>query len=386
LIVFASDGNFYEYLNKGDGTFREQAAFVVNNNVVSSAVGDFNHDGRMDLAFLTGTTLHIWFGNGNNGFTVGPTTSVANVDNMMVGDYDGDGKADVAIGSLFPPNSVQVLYGDGTGHFPVSAYVRRTGDNSRFTAADVNGDGKMDILASTFYPTSFNHISVYYGNAARNWTETQIPILNCASNSADPVAADTNGDGINDLVVPESDCGYDGTATRNVGVVTRNSNGTYNADQIVYSSSSPSLVLKDLTVLRADRNTKPDIAFSQCTATPCTSPAGYDLQVLLNKTIGNFATCTPPNTYEGIHVCSPLAGGTVTSPVRFRVGAAGQIPMRKVEVWVDGHKVAEQLDGFSNYTFMDQSVTVGTGSHQVVVYSAGWDNWLEKTSFSLNVN
>jgi hypothetical protein len=60
--------------------------------------------------------------------------------------------------------------------------------------------------------------------------------------------------------------------------------------------------------------------------------------------------------------------------------------MRKVEVWVDGHKVAEQLDGFSNYTFMDRSVTVASGSHQVVIYASGWDNWLEKTSFSLNVN
>jgi hypothetical protein len=35
---------------------------------------------------------------------------------------------------------------------------------------------------------------------------------------------------------------------------------------------------------------------------------------------------------------------------------------------------------------MDRIVTLATGSHQVVIYAAGWDNWLEKTSFSLNVN
>jgi len=383
LILFAGDGNFYEYLNNGDGTFREQAAFLVSNNVVSAAVGDFNHDGRMDLAFLTGTTLNIWFGTGGNGFTVGPSTSVTNVDNMTVADFDGDGRADIAIASLFPDDNIQVLYGDGTGHFPVTNSIHRPGDHLRFSAADVNGDGKMDLIATAFYPAVPDHLSVYYGNASRTWAETQIPLQSCVYNNAGPTAVDMNGDGINDLVVPEINC--DGSGVPNIDVLTRNSNGTYNPDQLIYSSSSSSLSFRDLTVLRADRNTKPDLALSQCTASPCIAASDYNLEVLLNTTVGKFPTCMPPNGYEGIHVCAPLADATVASLVHFRVGAAGQIPMRKVEVWVDGHKVVEQLDGFSNYTFMDRSVTLASGSHRVVIYAAGWDNWLEKTSFALTV-
>jgi VCBS repeat protein len=384
LIVFAFDHNFYEYLNNGDGTFREQAAFLIGDNVGSAAVGDFNHDGRMDVAFLITSTLHVWFGNGDGGFRVGPSTPVTSVDTMMVGDYDGDGKADIAIASLFPDDNVQVLYGDGTGHFPVTNYVRRAGEHIRFSAGDVNGDGKMDIMASSFYPAVPDRLFVYYGNASRSWTATQIHLQACAYNNAGPTAVDINGDGINDLVVPETNC--DGSGVAMIDVLTRNSNGTYNAEQGIYWSPSSSLALRDLTVLRADRNTKPDLSLSQCTATPCIASTDYELQVLLNTTVGKFPTCTPPNSYEGIHVCSPLAGGTVTSPVGFRIGVAGEVPMRKVEVWVDGHKVVEQIDGFSNYTFMDRSVTLAKGSHQVVIYAAGWDNWLEKTSFSRNVN
>ena len=382
LAVFATDGNMYEFLNNGNGTFHEQAAFALGSEVNSATAGDFNHDGHIDLAFMITTNLHIWFGNGNNGFTVGPTTATTNTDYLIVGDFDGDGNADIAIGDNNTYNKLEVRYGDGTGHFPVATFIMRS-DHSEFSAADVNGDGKMDILASTFYPTSLNHIPVYYGNASRTWTETDIPISKCASNSAVPTAADMNGDGTNDLVVPESDCGVDGTGTRYIGVLTRNSSGTYNPDQIVYTAPGTNLVLENMNVVRGDQNTKPDISLAQCTAVPCVS--AYNLTVLRNTTTGNFPTCTPPNAFEGIHVCSPLAGSTVTSPVKFRVGAAGQTPMRKVEVWVDGKKLVEQLDGFSHYTFMDKTEPLAAGSHQVTIYAAGWDNWLEKTSFTLKV-
>ena len=383
-LMVASNSNLFEFVNKGNGAFQFKTAFPVS-SVNDLVVADFNHDGHMDLAIDDGLLVEVWFGDGKGGFTPGPSTSATIAGYLLLGDFDGDGNADVAIGDLTNFDTVQILYGDSTGHFPATSFVRRTADHSLFSAADVNGDGKMDVVASTFFPTALNHISVYYGNAARTWTETKIPISHCASNTAAPSAADFNGDGRNDLIVPESDCGGTGTATRRIGILTRNSSGGYNPDQIVYSSSSPALILFEVEVLRADRNTKPDISFSQCNSTPCSIIGHYNLRLLLNTTAGSFPTCAPPNAFLGIQVCSPLAGSTVTSPVHFRVGAAGQTPMRKVEVWVDGHKVTQQLDGFSRYTFMDQNVTISPGAHKVTVFGAGWDNWLEKTSFTLNV-
>ena len=59
--------------------------------------------------------------------------------------------------------------------------------------------------------------------------------------------------------------------------------------------------------------------------------------------------------------------------------------MRKVEVWVDGEKLGEDDNGFSNYSFFNHSYDVMSGTHHVDIYAAGWDNSLEKQSFSLSV-
>ena len=385
LAVFAADNKMYEFLNKGGGGFQLHTTFAIGTNPVSVIVADFDHDGHMDVAFQNGLTVNVWFGDGNADFTAGPSTPVTTPGGLLLGDFDGDGKADVAIGDQDNFDTVQILYGDGTGHFPATSFIRRTGDHSVFGASDVNGDGKTDIVATVFYPLALHHISVYYGNAARTWAETKIAISHCSGRGA-PVAADFDGDGIIDLLVPESDCGDAALTTHRIGVLTRQSGGGYNPDQIVYLSSSSALIIADLDLLRSDRNAKPDIAFAQCTSTPCSLIANYNLQFLLNTTTGNFPACFAPNAFEGIHLCSPSAGGTLSSPVRFQVGSAGQTPMRKVEVWVDGKKVVEQLNGFSRYTFMNKSVALASGSHKVKIFASGWDNWLEQKSFTLNVN
>src|SRR5207237_10198978 len=67
--------------------------------------------------------------------------------------------------------------------------------------------------------------------------------------------------------------------------------------------------------------------------------------------------------FRSINVCSPVA--SATSPVPFSIGASGDTHMRKVEVWVDGSKTAEQLNGFSGYTNLDKSIALANGSHNV---------------------
>ena len=59
--------------------------------------------------------------------------------------------------------------------------------------------------------------------------------------------------------------------------------------------------------------------------------------------------------------------------------------MRKVEVWIDGKKLGEQLDGFSKYSFFDRTFDINPGTHQVDIYGAGVDNSLVHKSFTLNV-
>lgn len=395
LLVFGANNSqqydLFLYLNNGSGIFAEKASFPSSSGVESVAVGDFNLDGIMDVAFLQAAELSVWFGDGNSGFRVGPTMQVSTGGNLMLGDFDGDGYADLAIGDPVNYDTVEVLFGDGTGHFPSQTTIQVPNGHSVFAATDVNGDGKMDIVASTFYldnPSSptFNYIDVYYGDADRTFANhTIIPIQHCATGTP-ALAADMNGDGINDLIVPETDCDNLSEGAVYVGVLTRNANATYNPDQIVYTSPSPSsLPLLWLDVIRGNADAKPDIAFTQCNATPCSLVENFQTEVLLNTTSGNFHTCDAPIVFEGIHVCSPIAGSTVASSVPLHIGAAGQVVMRKVEVWIDGNKIVEQLNGFSNYSFLDDTLTLTQGAHEVNIYAAGWDNSLQEQSFSLNV-
>ena len=53
---------------------------------------------------------------------------------------------------------------------------------------------------------------------------------------------------------------------------------------------------------------------------------------------------------------------------------------RKVEVWIDGKKVAENLSGYSHYSFLDATLNLAPGTHQVGIFAAGWDNILQEYS------
>ena len=378
----------YVYLNNGSGTFTLAGQYptpAINSGVAGLVAGDFNHDGRMDVAWVQYPYVITWLGLGNGTFTAGPRTQIQYAGPLMMGDFDGDGHADLAVGDYTNYQNVQVLYGDGTGAFPDFRVVKLPqGYHSLSGSADVNSDGRMDLVAATFYPDNPNYISVYYGLSDRSWTaNTIIPIAHCAGRTA-PTAADVNGDGINDLIVAESDCKDDAETTHYIGVLTRNGNATYNVEQTVYESSSPSLTLSNVTVIRANADTKPDIAFSQCISTPCVYATDFVLKTLLNTTAGTFHSCNAPDAFVGVNVCSPSATSPTTA-VPFHIGAAGQTRMRKVEVWVDGKKLGEQLNSFSRYAFFDGTFNLNPGTHQVDIYAAGWDNGLVRKSFSLAV-
>jgi hypothetical protein len=247
---------------------------------------------------------------------------------------------------------------------------------------DLNGDGRSDLVGQPFDFSIngniyYNKVRVLYGNANRTFTKREITTANCDAWGFPPAAADLNGDGINDIAAVEaSDC--HGTRPDTLNVLLGNGNGTYQHEQEVYTGSGRA-TLSGTSVLRADRDSKPDLVLSEV--------SGSTSNLLFqNTTIGDFPACNPPNRYTGITLCAPTSTVVGSSPVQFSIGAANQTPGRKVEVWVDGRKMGEQRKGaFSYYSFLDATHELSHGNHTVTVLSAGWDNMLQEFTFPLTV-
>src|SRR5579863_7841538 len=121
--TFALFGNVNVSLGNGDGTFTATASLSPCSNVYSVATGDFNGDGKPDLvvgcqAQSSGDVgVAVMLGNGDGTFQP-PITfqTAAGPDFVAVGDFNADGKLDLAV-SNETANIVSIYLGNGDGTF-----------------------------------------------------------------------------------------------------------------------------------------------------------------------------------------------------------------------------------------------------------------------------
>jgi hypothetical protein len=219
---------------------------------------------------------------------------------------------------------------------------------------------------------------VFSGNSNRTLSYSNISTNQCPGS---PAVADFNGDGINDLAYSEASCTT--ASTSNFVIRPGTGNGGVGAEQTVYQNT---YCIYQLYAVRTTTGTKPDLVFSEDLGphnNPSTNPPEA-LVLLSNASTGSFPGCGVTGMAEGIRICAP--GASASSPVRFSVGAAGPTVMRAAAVWVDGKKVTEQLaHTFSNYSFLDAAIPLAAGNHAITIYGTGWDDTLQKKSFTLNV-
>ena len=221
-------------LGNGNGTFQPQQTFATGSYPISVAVGDFNGDGKLDLAVVNSgsNTLSVLL----NTTTVGATTvsfapqqtfAAGSVPvSVAVGDFNGDGKADLAVGSA-NSRAVSVFLGNGNGTFQPRQTFATGIDPYAIAVADFNGDGKVDLAVANY---GFNTVSVFLGNG----DGTFLPQQTFATGS-DPYAiavADFNGDGKSDLAVANE-------GSNTVSVLLGNGDGTFQPQQTFATGSEP---------------------------------------------------------------------------------------------------------------------------------------------------
>jgi hypothetical protein len=240
-------------LGNSDGTFQKPQTITVASIPANLplAVGDINGDGKVDLVALGGTAnnyvqIGIALGKGDGTFGT-PTTLLIEVlaiggptEGLALGDFNGDGKLDLAISGFLPPYDTGIFPGNGDGTFqtlptgasdasvmPVEAL--QVGGGSPATAVDINGVGKTDLVTTDTFLIQPSTSTSVAPPSATTVTLTATPTTVTAGGSVafSATVAAASGSGTPTGTVTFSD------GSTQLGTGTLNSSG-----QATYSTSS----------------------------------------------------------------------------------------------------------------------------------------------------
>lgn len=217
---------FYIFLGNGDGTFQAPLTTNLPVHLVSIVVADVNNDGKPDLLVTSSDVsalVLVVLGNGDGTFQQGamyPTGSPpGEVPFLVIGDFNGDGKPDIA---LVGNRSVQVLLGNGDGTFQTAITSTTTLFPIAVVAKDFNGDGVLDLAISdrVVFATGKTFILLGNGNGTFSAPGSPLPASGALA------VGDLNGDGKPDLVVQQEPF---------VTVFLGSGNGTFTLKDTYYS-------------------------------------------------------------------------------------------------------------------------------------------------------
>ncbi len=200
-------GNIDVLLGNGDGTF--QGAIIANTGGSTAGgtaltVSDFNGDGVLDVIVNNHNqgSLFLLPGAGNGAFQA-PTTinlgSGKQPNALASGDFNGDGKADVAVAEASTNGTVDILLNSSAGFQAPSSFASGGSTPSAIVAADFDGDGKLDLAVAN---SASGNTTIFHGGG--NGTFQLLRTYATGTNPQSIAVSDLNGDGLPDLIVADS--------------------------------------------------------------------------------------------------------------------------------------------------------------------------------------
>jgi hypothetical protein len=279
LVVGNNGGGSIQVLpGKGDGTFLPAIKSSSFQGIASIQVGDFNRDGRLDVAW----GLNVQLGNGDGTLQAPVSVGLADASGgVAVADMNGDGKLDlVTAGSNAGHASLALGNGDGT-FAPAVSYLAQPGTKAA-AVADFNGDGRLDIVVTN---QSSNTVTVFLANSTGSFQgSAQYGDSNVGAAAA--TFADFDRDGRVDLAVAVTD-----SAESDAMVLTYRGNGDGTFQSAVgYDVGSSAL---SITAGDFNRDGIVDLAETNaCEVRGCGSSPGV-LNILLGNADGSFQSAVP---------------------------------------------------------------------------------------------
>ncbi len=257
---------------------------VVGTNPVLTVAADVNSDGKMDLISVSGITnlLTVLTNNASGGFGSNTTLKAGItgffINSLLATDLNGDGKVDLICAlTTGSPNYVGrllVFTNSGGGIFVSNATLIVSNNPVSVAAADINGDGALDLISAnpgglpnyhTLSILTNNGSGIFYSNATLNVGSG----VNCV------IALDVNGDDKVDLITANF---YDNT----LSILTNNGSGRFTL------AFSPSVGAYPLMVSSGDVNGDNKIDLISANSGDNT------LSVLTNNGSGQFTLSSVP--------------------------------------------------------------------------------------------
>ena len=302
----SGQGEVEVLLGAGDGTFR--AAPPISTGLFSPSsfvTGDFNGDGRTDLAVAEFSSssgqgeVEVLLGAGDGTFRAAPpiSTGLFSPSALVTGDYNGDGRVDLAVAGADPSGQgeVEVLLGAGDGTFRAAAPISiGLFSPSALVTGDFSDDGRVDLAVAGADPSGQGEVEVLLG-AGDGTFRAAAPISTGLFSPSALVTGDYNGDGRVDLAV----AGADPSGQGEVEVLLGAGDGTFRAAApISIGLFSPSaLVTGDF-----NDDGRVDLAVAGA------DPSGQgEVEVLLGAGDGTFRAAAPIST--GLFSPSALVTG-----------------------------------------------------------------------------
>jgi uncharacterized protein (TIGR03437 family) len=135
-------------LGNGDGTFQAPQQYKGGPSATAAAIGDFDGDGKLDLASVDNNGLNVFLGNGDGTFQAPQQYALAGTMWVEAADFDGDGNLDLVVSTVGSTKNLAFFLGNGDGTFQAPALLFGGNGPANMALGDFNKDGKPDLAVA----------------------------------------------------------------------------------------------------------------------------------------------------------------------------------------------------------------------------------------------
>jgi hypothetical protein len=303
-------------------------------NPLLIAKGDFNGDGKLDMAVANGSThsIQVMLGNGDGTFTAGSSfvvgsSPVSVPTSIAVADFTEDGKLDIAVG-VSPDSIIDIFTGDGTGNFTLVNTIPTVVNPVSMVVTDFNLDGFSDLAVANGQD---NTVTVFLGRGNGSFWITSTPLATALSGPVQVLASDFNNDGFAELMIVNS-------KNNTITILPGKGTGAFgNAAAALTLASAPSAVAvgdfnldgkMDIAVVSQTGNTvtvylgNGNNTFQ--TGVPYATGTGPDSVAVADVNGDGLLDLVTANSGGTVSVLLGVAGGTFGTNTDFTAGAGAQ--------------------------------------------------------------